>query len=539
MRRGLTPAPESNPRTLLAAFAALALAGLGLRLGVAFRSLDIVDRLFIPDDTYYTLSIARSMAEGLGPAADGVHLTSGFQPLLAFLLVPVFAITGNPDIPLRFALVLLSVVDVGSALLLGCLALRWGGRVAGVLAVAMWAFSPVAISNALNGLETALVVFCQLALVELWCRARERQSPHLFALAGVFAGLAILARIDSVALVAALGLFQLFRRPRRDVFVAAAAAALVVAPWWIYSTVRFGSPVPQSGAAVREVVAYHQFPLSQPLGWAAGTLIATPFAELERAQRFLFAHQRAAVVAWLAVALVMSTGAWFWFTRRQERTPLLALTVHGLAILCLYSFFVSAIWFFRRYLAPAQALITLLLAMSAGAAWHWRLGRQLAGKAVAGVLSVGVLLGLGASLRYCFVDPPTSPDREFRGAKGYREPVREIMALTPDGAVVGSLQSGALGYYARKGVTVVNFDGVVDAEAAAAVRQRQLGGFARERHVSHLADWPFNLGKIMGLSGDPPITEASLRAIGVGRPQGTDQFVLVEIDWPDGGEHVP
>src|SRR5882757_7514778 len=68
------------PSATVLAVAGLSLAGLGLRIAVLLRPLEIVDRLFIPDDTYYTLTIARSMAHGHGPTVDGSTLTSGFQP---------------------------------------------------------------------------------------------------------------------------------------------------------------------------------------------------------------------------------------------------------------------------------------------------------------------------------------------------------------------------------------------------------------------------------------------------------------------------
>lgn len=54
------------------------------------QPLTTIDRLFLPDDTYYTLSIARALSAGDGPSASGGILTSGFQPLTAFLMVPVF-----------------------------------------------------------------------------------------------------------------------------------------------------------------------------------------------------------------------------------------------------------------------------------------------------------------------------------------------------------------------------------------------------------------------------------------------------------------
>lgn len=44
-----------------------------------------VDRLTVPNDTYYVLQIAGRMAKGLPPSTESAIVTNGFQPLIAFL----------------------------------------------------------------------------------------------------------------------------------------------------------------------------------------------------------------------------------------------------------------------------------------------------------------------------------------------------------------------------------------------------------------------------------------------------------------------
>ncbi|HWL89232.1 MAG TPA: hypothetical protein VNO21_25690, partial [Polyangiaceae bacterium] len=171
----------------------IAAAGFSLRLLLAARDVTILDRLFVPDDTYYTLGIARGLARGWGPSLDGLHLTNGFQPLLAFLLVPFFAVTRDPVTPLRAGWVLLALADAMSAILLARLAARalsspqhapTESRSAALWACAFWSFSPVAVANAMGGLETSLAVACQLACVEAWCLAREKRTSPAYFLAG-------------------------------------------------------------------------------------------------------------------------------------------------------------------------------------------------------------------------------------------------------------------------------------------------------------------------------------------------------------------
>jgi len=512
----------------------VALAGLALRAGIALRDLDVVDRLFIPDDTYYTLSIARSLAEGLGPTADGSTLTSGFQPLVAVPMVPVFALTSDPDLPLRVLLLLLAVVDAAVVALLGLLAHRLAGPVAAILAAVLWAFSPVAIGNALNGLETSLAVMLQLALALVWWRARERDDTRLFVAAGALAGLALLARVDAAFLVVALGLLELAERRWRRLALAAGVAFVVVLPWWAWCTAQFGSPVPESGAAVQELVSIHRdiyLTTTQQLGWAAGTLLGTPFSDWDAARDRLFASPAAATAVWLALVGALAAGGWA--LRRRGRV-VLALTAHAVAVVAFYSLVVSALWFFRRYLAPAEAVLTVGLAVVAAL-----LLRRFGPRSLPGVLTAAAVvaltgLGVAGSLRLLTTDPPTSPDVALDGAKGYREAARDVLAGTPPGAVVGSLQSGALAYYAPRGVRVVNLDGVVDRHAARALHSGQLGAFARERGMTHFADWPFNVALFQARSGAVAVKPEQLRLIATARLQGTDAFGLYEVAWPRG-----
>lgn len=523
-------------RRLTLAVAGVAAAALALRLGMAARDVVVLDRLFVPDDTYYTLAIARSLADGAGPTADGVTLTSGFQPLIAFLLVPVFWVTDGLDAPFRAALVIGALADVATCVLLARLAWRLAGPPAAVLAAALWAVSPLALANALNGLETSLALACQLALVEAWWRARDAATTGAAVVAGLAAGLAVLARVDSLLLVAVLGVLELLRRRAgvRLVAVAGAAAGVLVAPWWLYSTVRFGSPVPESGSAVLELVSIHRsvhLETGEQLGWAAGTVLGAPAADLARLREWLFDAPLAGSVVWSAIAAVLVAGGAWLIRRSSDRPPVVALVAHAVAVLAFYSFVVAAVWFFRRYLAPVQGMVTLLAAVALGVGWvRWR-GRPARGL-VAVVAAALVLVGAHGSVELLTAQPDGTVDVGLHGAKGYRDAAKEILAAVPPGSVVGSLQSGALGWFAGDDVRIVNLDGVVDGEAAEALRDGRLAELARARGVTHLADWQFNIETFLARSGDPALTPDRLEPVAEAGSQGGDRFVLVRVRWP-------
>jgi hypothetical protein len=518
---------------------AAAAAGVLLRVAIACRAVDVVDRLFVPDDTYYTLSIARAMAQGLGPAADGVHLTNGFQPLLAFLLVPVFALTHDPDVPLRAAWLLLALADGALALALGALARRASpvhGQLAAATATVAWAASPLAISYALGGLETSLALLLGALFTLAWCRARRLRRARDFGVAGVLAGLAVLARIDLALLVAMVGGWELARGQRGKALVAAAAGAVTVAPWWAYEIARFGTVVPASGEAVRAQVAVHRaLYLTTPrqIGWAFGTVLEAPLARVVDLREWFFHHGALAAVGTALLVALVALGV------RAVRggpaaAPIRLMLAFGVVVWLFYALYVPALWFFPRYLSPMHVTLTVAGAIAVARLRDWRprggapWPAVLAGSAFALAPAI-------ASLAYVVRTPAGTVDVALHGAKGYREPARQILDQAPDGSVLGALQSGALEYYApyqARHLTVVNLDGVVDAAAAAAFAERRLAAFARSRGVTHLVDWQFNVDVFLRASGDPRLGEDRLRTIARARPQGEDCFSLRAIDWP-------
>ena len=510
--------------------------GLLLRVGITARDPRIVDRLFIPDDTYYTLSIARSLAENHLPAADGAYPTSGFQPLLAFLVAPMFVVSSDPDAPLIAALLLLSIVDIGTAFLLARLARRWFNETAALLAAASWSFSPIAISNALNGLETSLALCLQLAALLAWMRSRERPSAVQFALTGICCGLALLARVDSAFLVLGIGIAELAALRIRKVTTIALLAAAVVAPWWAYCAIHFGSVVPESGPAVVTLLESHKalyLTIPKQVAWAVGTVFGSPYADLKSLRHWLLI---APYWAFLLAALMLAGAAALALRilrNCEDKTPFLVLATHATAIVVLYSFFVPALWFFRRYLVVTGALATLLFAGFVSIPWLRSQDHPFRRLSALGTLWALIAIGASSSFVFLWHVPPGTVDQKFDGAKGYREVAKDVLAFVPAGSTVAALQSGALSYFAPAGITVVNLDGVVDRRAAQAFRERRLSDYAFERGVTHIADWRLNLREFMRMSSASRRASFSVEMKGWARPQGADRFFVGTVSWTE------
>ncbi|MFZ5891521.1 MAG: hypothetical protein ACOY0T_10760 [Myxococcota bacterium] len=515
--------------------AALALAALALRLAFLGRGVGAVDRLFVPDDTYYTLAIARSLAQGLGPSADGVVLTSGFQPLIAFLLVPVFWFSRALETPIYASWILGSVADALSTFLLGALAARIGGRRAGVATALLWGCSSIAIANALNGLETSLALALELGLVSAWLWVRRGPRLQAYAVVGVLAGLAMLARIDALFLVLVFGVFELWQRRLREVAFAAGAAFVVVAPWWIYCLIHFGSFVPESGAAVHELVALHReqyLTLPWALGWAAGNVLLSPFVEAPGLSALASSDPVFGVGLWLVFLLL---GVFLTHRLVARRvgwcSPYVAFAAFGLVLFCFYSFYLPALWFFRRYFAPVHAYSALCLGLGFAFALRRAKSSRWARSALGVLASAAFLLVVKTGL-FLILVPNSSVDEGLHGAKGYRAAARQVLALVPRDAVVGALQSGALAYFANGCPQVVGLDGVVDSAAARGVRERNLADYAAARGVTHFADWPFNRATFESVSQNARWKPTEFQPVGAAKPQGNDRFEVAQLVWP-------
>lgn len=508
-----------------------------LRGLLASRSSIVLDRLFVPDDTYYTLAIARSLARGLGPTVDGVHLTSGFQPLLAFLLVPALRFGASAEMAFRSALLIGVCADAVTTGLLGVLAFRvsGGSRIAAITASVVWAFSSSAIAASLNGLESSLSVAVTVGALCAWLWAREKGTMVGWALSGALLGLALLTRVDTVFLVAAIGIATLVRVGPRAVFTSAAAAVAVVAPWWLYSLARFGTVIPESGAAVREQTLVHAargMNLRDTIAWASAASVGPPLFDSRWLRQALGSGASAIGLIVGVVFLIIALSVAY---RARHHDALRVLSLYVSCIFAFYAMYLPATWFFRRYLLPVHVLTTICFALAMGHAFG--VSREERPWWTRVLIAVSALFVSGSLVRagqFLTAEPTMTVDVGHHGAKGYREPARQILALAPPGAVIGSFQSGALAWFADgSGHRIVNLDGVVDGEAAAAFRDRRLAAFARARGVTHIADWSLNVRHLFERSGDARIDRASLRPIGEAESQGgNERFVLYAIDWP-------
>jgi hypothetical protein len=392
---------------------------------------------------------------------------------------------------------------------------------------------------ALGGLETSLAILGAVGLVAAWIWANDTQSTRRAVVTGVVAGLAVLTRIDVALLVLLLGAFQLWRGPRRLLVPGAIAGAVTVAPWWIWCTVQFGTPIPTSGEAAHRLAPLQPFARGG-MAQIAGAVAGGPFDVWRSLREWLNDHPVAGVlVFWIFVVALGALGV-LWARRRvMPYLAVAALPVFAAGLLLFYAWFGVA-WYFTRYLAPVACVVSLILAVAVEHVWRkrgsWRAPLFVATAAVLLVGLVAVVRATNRNLTHTNVAPSA-----FDSVTGYRDAAMAVVLVPPEGSSLGAYQSGAFGYYANDRIRVVNLDGVVNPDAADALRDDTIVAYMRDEGVDWLADFALHIVEFAQQSRQqisPPPTVEAIK----GLPQFSPfpDYADARITWPtraasDGG----
>jgi len=469
--------------------------GLMLRLLMAWSASDTLIQKTLPDDAFYYFVIARNVWLGNGVSVDGVTLTNGFHPLWALALLLPFAAHQCGDLPLHLSLTLAALFDVGAAWL-AYLTVRHvtGSILGGILATAFYAFNPMVAMESLNGLETALGVFCfALTTFVYLTRINGRKSVAVgdWALFGLFIGLMLLARTDSVLYAFVLGLHALWRGRRArlrtvaGLTLAAVVAALLLAPWLIWNLLSFGTIVQSSAIAAPSVFRRALF---EPLASGAPFALVWwngfwPVVNLSLLLTFRYAGLPwvALLVAVILKRVLSQPGSESVAGKNQEEsseTELLLPLIGAVLPLLIHTFIR---WYPRSWyyvpLAWASVLVVGPTLARTGRHLNTRYSGQMLTRVGLAALVVVLVLHGARSWRGGFY-PWQS--HMLAGA-------RWIASQAPADAVVASFNSGLQAYYGNR--PIVNLDGVIDWGAIRAGESRSLLGYARQRGATHLLDY--------------------------------------------------
>jgi peptidoglycan/LPS O-acetylase OafA/YrhL/uncharacterized membrane protein len=247
----------SEHRTALAARwfgpALVALSALAALGWVAYALLVDVPRLEYGDARNFHL-LADGLAQGAGyvRAIDrvdlGLILDTGEYPPLFPAVLALASLVGLDTFAAHQGVA--ALVAATAVPLTGLLGRRIGGPAVGLVAAVLVALHPMVFQTGAALMSEALYLPLVVAVLLATLKARDDRSWRSWAVAGVLAGLAALARGEGLvlgAIVAVVAVADLVRRDRRQALVHLAAVAggllLVVLPWSVERSFATGGPV--------------------------------------------------------------------------------------------------------------------------------------------------------------------------------------------------------------------------------------------------------------------------------------------------------
>jgi hypothetical protein len=397
---------------------------------------------YLADDYFYFLNVAHNIASGSGSSFDGgITSTNGYQPLFLVTLVLVFASGVSKVAAIHVGLAIQAVAMASAAWpayrMLAVREMPWAGAlVAGVISTNLFF-----VLHTLTGFELALAL--ALLLWAMWCW-ESRRPPVVI---GMLCGLAVLARVDLIVVPGVFGLVLLRHRRLRDAVNLGVACVVVLLPWVIWSTLRFGSPFPDSGFIKAHYVGAPAVGRALATSFDAAPRLIVPGGLVDRLR-----DAQTIVLAVIATLLLAAAASQAW--RRGNRW----IAVIGGLIAAAYLLLIGASepGALVRYLFPAWTLLLLLAVQVRRVQRPW----------IVLPIVVWHLFDIGG---YVLWERTAPAPVTYVGVAHVVMP--NVIARFDPSMYVASFDTGALGYFAQR--PVLNLDGLANHEIVELRRQCQ------------------------------------------------------------------
>lgn len=238
---------------------------------------------FNGDDMYYYLEIAQNIILKNSVSFDGIHPTNGFHPIYLLLLLPIVKLTlNNQLLTVHLSLVLLALFNIATGFFVYKIINQLTkNSLAGIIGMFIWLFNPWSIFIPLMGVEVAISAFFISVTIYFYLKNREKGFTIAgIILIGLFAGLSILSRSDSIFLIFGITIdffyFSIFKnyffktnhldkkttrtkykfeknkilRPIGLYILLGLTVLIIMLPWFVWSKTNFGLWMQGSGMAI-------------------------------------------------------------------------------------------------------------------------------------------------------------------------------------------------------------------------------------------------------------------------------------------------
>ncbi|MEI7592318.1 MAG: hypothetical protein WCK41_03775 [Actinomycetes bacterium] len=452
------------------------------------------------DDSFYYFGIARNIAHGHGSTFDGVNSTNGYHPLWMLIAVAVFACgldgTSAVRVMLSVQVLMLGAALVTLALTTGRAISNWpriysadgdGSAITTITIRAMgWCTAIVAVAFALaagnpfivkvfaNGLESGVLVALDAVLLALAVRRGTSwlstdRSTNRWGI-GLLLALIVLARTDSIVLVAALGLWTmgeartLGRRSIRPLLEIFGLPIVATGLYLVSNQLLFGSWLQISGVVKRQPLSLARVGIMVGIVVVAGIIGRRGYRRVHtvgiRNPRFTRVSAFTAATSWyagfciviVAYYQVLQAQQWLWY-------------YCPLALYCLFVLLAAVADFVESAVVEAPTMQAPFRALAP--------------------IAIILLIPLVAAMAF---ETRTFTDPQLRSILlANRDAGEWIDHHLPDDFVLGSWDAGVVGYYANR--TVINLDGVANSsDYFEAARHGTIGQFLTDRGINGLVN---------------------------------------------------
>jgi hypothetical protein len=425
------------------------------------------------DDALITIKFDKNLADGFGFVHNlGEGHVQGFTSALS-VLVPL---PGELIAPGGGGFAVIRLVSLACFLA----AMVYACRICGGLRLSRWptrfvlaylALDPLQVYFGVVGMETQIAVAVLLAGIFYVLTEDYTKS-------GVALGLAILARPDFVLWVGP-ALVYLLLRNRRGAVRSASLAAAIVAPWVIFTTLYYGSPIPNTIIAKSAAFEPALPSLLHPHAWlhfldvkisqhANEWMSISPFYEKALVLRAPIANSVLEVFVLIVVALAIVGAIRMWSVRSFRPAIAYVLLFEGYKVVFL------TIGYYDWYGPPAFAVLMIIAAsgldtVCRSVARALPDGRRISGATLAAVPAVSMAVAFAIPLPLLTV----SEARIQRVEDNVRAPLgRYLGQVVKTGQTFVSESSGYVGWYTNG--TLYDFPGLESPRVAHLERAKGL-----------------------------------------------------------------
>ncbi len=389
-------------------------------IGISARLALFYQTHFVYEDAYITYRYAENLAQGSGFVYNQGERVLGTTTPLYTLVLAVAQLIG---IPVLVTGLWLNLLADAAVVILIYLFLQNAVSEQFALLAGIWiALSPPNVEWSISGMETGFVTFLSFAILYAYWKKR-------YVALAVLSALLILLRIDGAVLLLVIAGHFLFTE-RHIPWKVLLIFGLIVIPWFIFSTLYFGSPIPNSIGAKFVLYGSHQ-----NLIWPNFWLITGKFIG------------RAGLMSnVLAVAAIAGIGTAVVKARHLVPMLLWFFSYYGLFIL-------SKTVIFPWYLIPPLPVWTLMAVLGLAQAASWftlAFLKNLSPRPRDWLYSLATLL-----LSFAALVPLSGRFSEVASIQSYEDTIRKPLGLwlknnTSSQATVYLEPIGYIGYYSQR-----------------------------------------------------------------------------------------